>query len=429
MTDGQTLIVQYARTRSEVAFTELVSRYTNLVYSSALRLVDGDQHLAEDVTQQVFADLAAKAGSLPSEVLLGGWLHRRACFVARSRMRKERRRRIREHRFAEVTAMTDHSEDNLVGLKALLDEAINDLRAEERVPILLRFFERRDFRNIAQALGTTEEAAQKRVSRALEKLAASLTRRGFVASSALLATVLAEQAVTAAPAGFAVIVASSTVVAPGGAFLSKLLSLGKLKLGFGLAGIVALAAVPVALQHSRAQKLAEEKQLLAQQVEQLSQLRLENERLSSLLAQLPQPAPSNTEPQSELLRLRGEVGRLRREQQELEQLRQRLYSQAGPTALLESNAAVAPLALFSRTIRVDPELLRRKIKQQTYVEQDLSTPGSVAEAFRWLLQTNNINLQLPEMVFFNERGELTARASMTNLNYIESLLNSVNAGL
>src|SRR3954469_20462519 len=127
MTDAQTLLVQYARSRSEHAFGELVSRCINLVYSSALRVVDGDRHLAEDVAQQVFADLAAKARALGSEVMLGGWLHRRTCYVAKSRMRKERRRRLREQRFVENSSMMDHSETNLAGLKAELDEVINEL--------------------------------------------------------------------------------------------------------------------------------------------------------------------------------------------------------------------------------------------------------------------------------------------------------------
>ena len=44
--------------------------------------MNGDTHLAEDVTQTVFADLAKLAPTLSSDVMLGGWLHRHACFVA-----------------------------------------------------------------------------------------------------------------------------------------------------------------------------------------------------------------------------------------------------------------------------------------------------------------------------------------------------------
>ena len=96
MTDQRTLLVEYAQTGSETAFRELVSRYVDLVYSTALRQVGGDCHLAEDVAQTVFLNLARKAGRLPHEVLLGGWLHRDTCHVAATLMRSQRRRVARE---------------------------------------------------------------------------------------------------------------------------------------------------------------------------------------------------------------------------------------------------------------------------------------------------------------------------------------------
>ncbi|HEV2394100.1 MAG TPA: sigma factor [Verrucomicrobiae bacterium] len=61
-----------------------MSRYIDFVYSTALRRAFGDSHLAEDITQTVFADLAHKAGRLSTEVMLGGWLHQRACHAQRA---------------------------------------------------------------------------------------------------------------------------------------------------------------------------------------------------------------------------------------------------------------------------------------------------------------------------------------------------------
>src|SRR3970040_1530009 len=101
MTDGQQLLAQYAESGSETAFRELVTRYVDLVYSAAVRLVNGDTHLAEDVTQTVFTNLARKARTLSREVMLGVWLHRSACFAARNALRGERRRQARERRAVE----------------------------------------------------------------------------------------------------------------------------------------------------------------------------------------------------------------------------------------------------------------------------------------------------------------------------------------
>src|SRR5215469_12994318 len=100
-TDTQELLQAYARDHSEPAFQELVSRYVDLVYSTALRRVTGDTLLAEDVTQEVFTDLARKAASLPANVMLGGWLHRHTGFVASSMVRAEQRRLEREKEAAE----------------------------------------------------------------------------------------------------------------------------------------------------------------------------------------------------------------------------------------------------------------------------------------------------------------------------------------
>src|SRR5215472_16984784 len=69
------LLQRYATGRCEAAFTELVKRYVDLVYSAALRQVGGDAHLAEDVAQAVFIDLARKAASLPQRAVLAGWFY------------------------------------------------------------------------------------------------------------------------------------------------------------------------------------------------------------------------------------------------------------------------------------------------------------------------------------------------------------------
>src|SRR5438552_6120417 len=102
MTATQELLASFVETGSEPAFRELVTRYLDLVYSTAVRLVDGDTHRAEDVSQIVFADLARMAGKLSGSTTLGGWLHRHTCFVARTVMRGERRRQARERQAVEM---------------------------------------------------------------------------------------------------------------------------------------------------------------------------------------------------------------------------------------------------------------------------------------------------------------------------------------
>ena len=213
MTDSQTLLSLYARTGSESAFRDLVARYLDLVYSTAYRLVGGDAESAKDLAQTVFVALAAKARTLPPDVMLGGWLHQHTRFVAGQFMRTERRRQLRERQAAEMNALEDHSQSNLAQVAPVLDEAIGQLDPEDRNAILLRFFERKDFRGVGEALGSTEDAARKRVDRALEKLHVLLKQRGATLSLAALASYLSTEAVTAAPTGLAATISAAAVLA------------------------------------------------------------------------------------------------------------------------------------------------------------------------------------------------------------------------
>jgi len=203
MSGTQTLLLEYANGGSERAFRDLVSSYVNFVFSIALRMVGGDRPLAEDVTQAVFTDLARKARSLPKDVQLGGWLHRHTCFVARKSLRRERRRIAREKLAIELHSIQDYTEENLAQLALVLDELINDLGEEDRNSIVLRFFEELDFRSIGETLGCSEDAARMRVSRAVDKMAVLLKRRGIVLAAAGICFVLSGKLATAAPSGLA----------------------------------------------------------------------------------------------------------------------------------------------------------------------------------------------------------------------------------
>ena len=217
MTDHRTLLADYVANGSEDAFRELVARYVDLVYSTALRLVNGDTHRAEDVTQMVFADLARLGGTISEDVMLGGWLHRRAFHVATTVIRGERRRLDRERQACEMNTLHNDPEGGFEQIAPHLDEAINGLNDRERAAIVLRYFERRDLRAVGAALGSNEDAAQKCVSRAVDKLRSHFERRGVVVSSALIVSALVANAVQAAPAGLALTVASASLAGAAGA--------------------------------------------------------------------------------------------------------------------------------------------------------------------------------------------------------------------
>lgn len=333
MTTERTLLADYAANGSERAFREVVRRYIDLVYSTAVRLVYGDTHLAEDVAQMVFADLARLARTLSPDVTLGGWLHRRTCHVALSLMRSQRRRQNRERQAAEMNAQQDSAESSFAQVAPLLDEAINQLAAEDRAAITLRFFERRDFRSIGEALGSTEDAAQKRVTRALEKLRGMLVSRGATVSVAGLAAALGAHAVTAAPAGLAVSVSSAALAsaaASGGVTLTllKLMAMTKSQVVVS-AVVVAGLGTALVVEHQTSAKLREQNRALQAQVEQWA---AQAEPLAAkrfLKPRLPAPRmvakpasvepPENLQPTNAFARLfknEGELPKLSRDQVE-----------------------------------------------------------------------------------------------------------------
>ena len=320
MTDSQTLLADYARTGSDAAFRELVGRYVDLVYSTALRLVEGDRHRAEDVAQIVFVDLARAARTLSHEVKLGGWLHRHTCFVAAKTMRGERRRQSRERQTVEMNALQDNSGGNFALMAPILDEAINELGEADRTAILLRFYEQREFRSVGAAIGTTEDAARMRVTRALEKLQDLLLRRGVKASAATLSIALSAHAVQAAPVGLAVTISTASALAATAAQTSTAIAAAKTiamtTLQKSLIAATLTLAVGTGLYEARqASVLQTQVQTLQQQADQIQQAQRErDDAISALTAAQVQIGQLGQEV-GENLRLRAEVARLRSEAQ------------------------------------------------------------------------------------------------------------------
>ena len=200
------LLEQYNRDHSEEAFTALVHRHLDLVYSAALRQVRSRQ-LAEEVAQSVFLDLSRNAGRLKPGTILSGWLYQVTRRSAIDVVRRESRRQSREQLAVELNAMNDDP-SIWKQIEPLLDEAMETLEASERSAILLRFFENRSLREVGQILGTSEDAAQKRVSRALERLRHFFSGRGATVGTTGLIVALSANAVQSAPVGLGTAIAT-----------------------------------------------------------------------------------------------------------------------------------------------------------------------------------------------------------------------------
>lgn len=177
MNDEQ-LVRDFCEQGSEPAFATLVQRHRDSVYAAALRRL-GDAAQAEEVTQNVFLALAHRAPDLRANHNLTGWLCKATGLEAIRRYRDEQRHKRREARAVEMGTTVPDGGAAFDSLLADLDEALLHLRESDRRALLLRFFERKNFRQIGEALGIGEDAAQKRVRRCLEDLSLWFRRRGY----------------------------------------------------------------------------------------------------------------------------------------------------------------------------------------------------------------------------------------------------------
>ena len=253
------LLSAYATRHSEEAFEVLVERHLSLVYSAAWRQVQ-NLHLAEEVTQAVFLILSEKAGTLSERAVLAGWLCRTTYFVARNARKAESRRLHREQE-AHMQSLVNEPDagDAWRQLAPLLDEAVAQLNDHDRAAVALRFYEQKPLHEVGDILGVDADTAQKRVSRAVDKLRKFFGKRDVTLSAVTIAGLVSANSIHAAPAGLAktisagavakgVTAAGSTVMLAKGAL--KLMARSKVQTVMiaGMLGLLGVGAIAMAVE-------------------------------------------------------------------------------------------------------------------------------------------------------------------------------------
>jgi RNA polymerase sigma factor (sigma-70 family) len=318
----QQLLRDYAGRRSEAAFAELVRRHVDLVYSAAMRMVH-DKHLAEDVTQGSFLALAQNASHLTDHPALSGWLHRTAQNLATKTVRGDVRRRAREQEAAAMNESLSAEPDALwEHIAPHLDDALGELTEPDRDALLLRYFERKSAREMAQTLGVSDEDAQKRVSRAVEHLREFLAKRGVTVGTSGLVFGISTHAVQAAPVALTSTISSAAAIAGTtvAAAATKGIAMTALQKAFIVTIVAAGVATPLVVQHQNQVKLRQENQALLERIDELVRVTTQNEHSSTPAKQVKGTHTLTDKQYHELLKLRGEVGVLRRGTNEIGKL-------------------------------------------------------------------------------------------------------------
>ena len=195
MAESENILLQrFARTGDAEAFSEIVRCYAGLVYGACLRVLQ-DQNKAADVVQETFFQLLRSAGEITGS--LPAWLHRVATNKAIDVIRRDSSRRRREAEYAVNNPMeTEKWED----ISSHVDQALSELDDQTKKILIRHFLQGRTMQQVAAELDTSQPTVSRRVNSGIDQLRNKLKKRGIIVTATVLAGLLGQNAVKAAPA-------------------------------------------------------------------------------------------------------------------------------------------------------------------------------------------------------------------------------------
>lgn len=307
MTDRD-LLREYVKRGSETAFRSLVERHVDLVFATANRQLN-DAAAAQEVTQNVFIALARKAARLQGDNTLTGWLHKTTLLESRQWWRGEYRRQRREQNAIELGTTMKDEESLLTSMTSVLDEGLMELREPERQALMLRYFEEQNHLEIGKALGTGDDAARKRIEKALEKLTQFFRRRGYAVPAVATTAAALKAAAQTAPSGLSIIITKGAITAGSVGSVTGLGLLIGTFMGLTKTQVVVVCALvaagPVTYEWHASAKAGREQTLLREEILQI------NKQLSDRQGHLDETQRKLQAAESNLKRLGGAIAEQR----------------------------------------------------------------------------------------------------------------------
>jgi RNA polymerase sigma factor (sigma-70 family) len=384
------LLARYSGQNTEDAFAELVRRHIDLVHSAALRQVRSPQ-LAEEVTQSTFIKLARHASQLARDTILTAWLYQVTRREAIDVVRREARRQLREQTATEMNAMNATTAD-WTHIEPILDEAMHALDDTDRAVVLLRYFKNHDLRSIGATLGISDDAAQKRVSRAVDRLREFFAKRGVTIGASGLAVVISANAVQAAPVGLAVaistaaVLAGTTLATTATVTATKAIAMTALQKTVVAATIAVLAGAGI-YEARQASQLRDQVQILQQQqaplAEQIQQLQRERESATNRLDALQADNERLNRNTRELLRLRAEIHLTRTQLAELR------LAKNNSTEEESTRLVLGGILALENYVLIQKERFKRSQERVEKMIQELELPSDLATNIYTLAESDN----------------------------------------
>lgn len=156
------------------AFSELVDKYKDMVFTLAFRIMK-DKRLADEMSQTVFIKIYKKLNSFKGQSKFSSWIYR----ITYNTCLDELRKRGKNYKFVQINDFTEHE---VLTVESALDQMKKDELTEtiksglEELPgemaflITLYYFEDNSIKEIAESLNIKENNAKVKLHRARLKL-------------------------------------------------------------------------------------------------------------------------------------------------------------------------------------------------------------------------------------------------------------------
>jgi RNA polymerase sigma-70 factor (ECF subfamily) len=156
------------------AFAYLVDKYKSMVFTLALRIT-GDREEAEEIAQDTFIKAYQSLSSFKGKAKFSSWLYRIVYNTGISHIRKQPagRESLDETNIPEtlyVESKRNHESLSAEERKKYLEVALDALDQQERLFVILYYYEERDLDEIAEIAGITKTNTKVRLHRARKKM-------------------------------------------------------------------------------------------------------------------------------------------------------------------------------------------------------------------------------------------------------------------
>lgn len=171
------LIRRYAQDNDRSAFEALLSRHYQQTYRLALKML-GDPAGADDAAQNAFVSLLRKAYRFEQGRPFRPWFYAIVMNAIRQEGRKRQRRQVKEQDAAVSELVVQRNWDEPF-IREEIEKTLCYLSEEDRVAVILHFYEGKTHSDIAADLGIPKGTVSTRIRRGLNRLKTVMSKSGY----------------------------------------------------------------------------------------------------------------------------------------------------------------------------------------------------------------------------------------------------------